>query len=812
MSAVELATDNFPHPVAFSISGLPDSVTANFAPAMLTGSGATTLTLSANSTAATGNYTLTITGTDTIYADLTQSATVTLILQASQSRSGPPNPSNSVAPGWTARDIGNTGIPGITQLSNGVFSSLGSGLDPAGQTLELESFQFAFTGFFGDGTVVARLDALALGGVAGISIRETLDIGARYALLSTKGFFFRAATGDVGSLVAMANNSQFPQWLKLVRQGNLFSAYTSLDGTTWSQAGASVTINMGPNVYAGLATSSQSTSTLVAASFDNVSVVSSPTSGFALYNASTPIATAGASAVSGTVSQITAPGFGDTVQLSASGTPSGVSATFAPSSVLGNGDSVITFALPSGIASGTYPVNVTGVGTTQTASTPVPLTVLSPLPEGWSSADIGAPATSGQSGLLNQTFILQGNGSGPNDQVDQMQYAYTQLTGDGAITVRLTSLEKESVWAEAGVMFRETLDPGARFMSLSQSGSVVGGMNDWNMVYRTDPGGYLGYLSSGSQNLQLPGWFRLERHANTFTGYTSSDSTNWTQVYSTTMPLSSTVFAGIFAAMDDGSKLATATFDNVSVSNDLGGASQSPTASLSPTSVILTTNQTQQFTATVSNTSNMAVTWTISPNIGTISATGLYTAPAVISAQETVAVVATSAADPSKSASANITLIPPVSAWDASVVPAEPDAGDGSSGEYGVKFRADYDGYVTGIRFYKSPANTGIHIGNLWSSTGTLLASADFTNESSSGWQQVTFSTPGAISANTTYIASYFTSAGHYAGQTEYFASSGVDKSQFTYSRTASTAQTVCTAMDNRAHFQVQHSVQQIIG
>ncbi len=52
--------------------------------------------------------------------------------------------------------------------------------------------------------------------------------------------------------------------------------------------------------------------------------------------------------------------------------------------------------------------------------------------------------------------------------------------------------------------------------------------------------------------------------------------------------------------------------------------------------------------------------------------------------------------------------------------------------------------HVTGIRFYKSAANIGPHVGNLWDSTGTLLATATFTDESDSGWQQVTFSTAGA--------------------------------------------------------------------
>jgi len=88
--------------------------------------------------------------------------------------------------------------------------------------------------------------------------------------------------------------------------------------------------------------------------------------------------------------------------------------------------------------------------------------------------------------------------------------------------------------------------------------------------------------------------------------------------------------------------------------------------------------------------------------------------------------------------------------------------------ELGLRFRSESNGFITGVRFYKHSTNTGTHVGNLWTNTGTLIASAPFTNESASGWQQVTFATPVAIKANTTYVASYHTNAGHYAANFGY--------------------------------------------
>ena len=105
----------------------------------------------------------------------------------------------------------------------------------------------------------------------------------------------------------------------------------------------------------------------------------------------------------------------------------------------------------------------------------------------------------------------------------------------------------------------------------------------------------------------------------------------------------------------------------------------------------------------------------------------------------------------------------PCSIWGPNSSPITADSGEAASLEVGIKFTADLDGFVTGIRFYKSVANSGVHIGNLWTASGLKLASATFTSESASGWQQVTFGSPVPVTAGTTYVASYFTSAGRYA-------------------------------------------------
>jgi methionine-rich copper-binding protein CopC len=122
----------------------------------------------------------------------------------------------------------------------------------------------------------------------------------------------------------------------------------------------------------------------------------------------------------------------------------------------------------------------------------------------------------------------------------------------------------------------------------------------------------------------------------------------------------------------------------------------------------------------------------------------------------------------------------PCTIWSSGQAPTNPADPDTAAVELGVKFRADQNGFITGVRFYKGTGNTGTHVGNLWTSAGTLLATAAFTGETSTGWQQVDFASPVAITANTTYVASYYTPSGHYAADTGAFATSGVTRGPLT--------------------------------
>jgi hypothetical protein len=116
----------------------------------------------------------------------------------------------------------------------------------------------------------------------------------------------------------------------------------------------------------------------------------------------------------------------------------------------------------------------------------------------------------------------------------------------------------------------------------------------------------------------------------------------------------------------------------------------------------------------------------------------------------------------------------PVSIWPTNPTPAVLSVSDTGDVELGLKFQSALNGYVTAIRFYKGANNTGTHVGSIWSTNGTLLASVTFSGETASGWQQQALSAPLAIASNTTYVVSYRAPVGQYSVDSGYFASAGV--------------------------------------
>jgi len=243
-------------------------------------------------------------------------------------------------------------------------------------------------------------------------------------------------------------------------------------------------------------------------------------------------------------------------------------------------------------------------------------------------------------------------------------------------------------------------------------------------------------------------------------------------------------------ARDTAGNTATAPGVTVTVSNvdttpptlttmsPLGGATGvSTSASVTATfSEAMDATTITQATMALRDGNNAVVAATVSYNAATLTATLTPTTPLANVATYTVTVMggASGVKDTAGNALLNnvtwsFTTAPPFncpcSIWSPSATPARMEV-DASAVELGLKFRADVDGTITGVRFYKYAQNTGTHIGSLWTTDGTQLATVTFANETASGWQQAIFTAPVAITANTIYVVSYHTNTGFY-GLTE---------------------------------------------
>ncbi len=200
------------------------------------------------------------------------------------------------------------------------------------------------------------------------------------------------------------------------------------------------------------------------------------------------------------------------------------------------------------------------------------------LPAPWVSSDIGAVAATGSAVSTNGLFTVKGSGADIFGTLDEFRFVYQDLTGDGTITARVVTVQNTNSWAKAGVMMRDTLaaNSAAATMVISPSSGTA-------FEQRLTAGAATTTVTTAG--IVVPYWVRLTRSGSTFTGYRSADGVTWTLVSSATITMGSTIKIGLAVTSHADGTLASATFDNVGVSNLVlapAVASLQQTASLAP--------------------------------------------------------------------------------------------------------------------------------------------------------------------------------------------------------------------------------------
>jgi hypothetical protein len=239
---------------------VPPGATAALSAPSITGAGASSLNVQTSATTPPGWYSLTIRGAG---GGLVRTTAVTLLVVSTGLGNG------------TDVNIGSPALAGSVVVSNGTYTVSGSGADIWQAS---DQFNFNYWPIAGNTTITARLKSITntnFYAKAGLMIRESLNSNSTFAfsvaIPTLFNFHARQTTGGSATSGPYFNVT-YPVWLRLVRSANTFTAYSSPDGTTWTQINSPFSINMANSVYAGLAVTSHDVTKINTAVFDNVTI------------------------------------------------------------------------------------------------------------------------------------------------------------------------------------------------------------------------------------------------------------------------------------------------------------------------------------------------------------------------------------------------------------------------------------------------------------------------------------------------------------------------------------------------------------
>ena len=188
------------------------------------------------------------------------------------------------------------------------------------------------------------------------------------------------------------------------------------------------------------------------------------------------------------------------------------------------------------------------------------------LPAPWNHSDIGAVNLAGDASSSGGIFNLTASGGDIWFTEDAFHYVYQTLTGDGEVTAHVSNLNAPDPWTKAGVMIRESLDPGS-----AHAMTVLTGGQGANFQYRQTAGE--DSYSQFGENVGVPYWVRMNRTGNLFISFISNDGTTWQVVGTATIPMGQQVYLGLCLTSHNNGQLATAAIGNVTVSGGTTGVS-----------------------------------------------------------------------------------------------------------------------------------------------------------------------------------------------------------------------------------------------
>ena len=169
------------------------------------------------------------------------------------------------------------------------------------------------------------------------------------------------------------------------------------------------------------------------------------------------------------------------------------------------------------------------------------------------------------------TYTMTGSGTDIWDDADEFHYAFKTLTGVGTIEAQVLSVDNTDPWAKAGIMIRETLEPGSKFAAVyitPGNGCRFQARTDTNIDATSDTS-----VSTAEQiAITAPYWVKLEREVTgNMRGYYSSNGTDWQMmVWRPTLSMTSNVYIGLAVTSHNNNSTCEAKFSNVKMTGTVG--------------------------------------------------------------------------------------------------------------------------------------------------------------------------------------------------------------------------------------------------
>ncbi len=155
---------------------------------------------------------------------------------------------------------------------------------------------------------------------------------------------------------------------------------------------------------------------------------------------------------------------------------------------------------------------------------------------------------------------------------DQFRYAYKNLTGDGSIVARVDSIVVSNEWAKAGVMIRETLEPGSKHAFVAATPTASHGVS-----FQRRPVAGQDSANTDVADIVLPHWVKLTRTGSRFTAQQSADGVTWVDITPTTpvdIQMNANVYIGLAVTSHDTAISTAAEISNVTMTGNVTGAWQ----------------------------------------------------------------------------------------------------------------------------------------------------------------------------------------------------------------------------------------------